>query len=97
MQPFQQKLELESVRYMRRYYRLNEHISIQASESHYCQPRENLPATEYTHMEVMWLTPKLAKLLSDSWDEYRDGKVFTNVPVELIQEALDKLKSEKGK
>ena len=76
-------------------------LSIQLSEMHYCIPRKTLAnINEYTHVEIMYTGP--SSLLSNDFYEYSENRVteedyfivnevFGFIPVELVEDLLDKL------
>lgn len=82
-------------------YRLLQHIyfdsgnyalSIQASEHHYCHPKQTLALKEYTHFEVMTKIPKYD--VPKNWLNDYDtgcGDVFAYVPVSEIEKLIDML------
>lgn len=77
--------------------RFGEHwLSIQASITHYCLPRETLTVDKYTHFEVMAGIPE--EDIPKKWlDEYDDGDgVFGYVPKEEIEELIDALNNKYG-
>ena len=65
-------------------------VSIQASSSHYCEPREdNLP--EYTEVELGY--PSMVDALIKDYAEDPDdlcNTVYGHVPIELVDELLAK-------
>ncbi len=66
-------------------------ISIQASSSHYCTPKEDkLPLTEYTHYELGFPSKEIPCLLEYSEDiECLTSTVYPYVPKAIVKEALD--------
>jgi len=54
-------------------------LSVQASASHYCAPRDDVGP--YSLVEVGYLSedPK-------AWEEYRDGAIYGFVPVDKVRE-----------
>lgn len=71
-------------------------ISIQAGSGHYCSPRvdELVANTQYTHVELGFPShfEKIEEILLD-YCEDKDcptGTVYGYVPVEVVQEVLDK-------
>ena len=60
-------------------------LSIQASRTHYCHPRDNV--SEYTKVELMiWDT---AIKISDNFEKlYGDGSIYAFVPIEAIAQEL---------
>lgn len=62
-------------------------LSIQGSEGHHSTPQKKLAATEYKTMEVMTEIPEEYLV---GWENYGDS-VYSNVPVESIQQTIDKL------
>jgi hypothetical protein len=66
----------------------NTTLSVQASRTHYCTPRNN--HGPYTHLEVGF--PSV--IPPDTWAKYADGDypaadVYGYVPVSLIKEFID--------
>ena len=68
-------------------------LSVQASETHYCIPRNN--TGPYTCVEVGYPTgvklPDSWKEYAERWDEdadWRKSDVFAYVPVELVRELI---------
>jgi len=71
-------------------------LSVQASASHYCSPRNN--TGPYTSVEVGFPTgmelPDSWKSHADYWDRgeegktWRDSDVFGHVPVEMVRELI---------
>ncbi|MGL5583202.1 MAG: hypothetical protein ACRDCE_19900, partial [Cetobacterium sp.] len=60
-------------------------MSVQASEGHYCIPRDNLSSyKDYTHYEVC------ASFLDDLLVPYADGSVCPRVPAEVVLEVINK-------
>lgn len=58
-------------------------MSVQASETHYCTPRDN--SGPYTHVEV-WCCGTVP-----AWYEYGDGDdLYAYVPTELVVEEIDR-------
>lgn len=57
-------------------------LSIQASENHYCSPKNNFGP--YTHVEVMGNLHAVFEEHHDCWD------VFARVPVDLLEEFIEK-------
>lgn len=59
-------------------------ISVQASRSHYCSPRESfLPS--YVTVEVFSETP-----MPISWKKYDCGGVYAFVPLHIVQEFISR-------
>lgn len=71
-------------------------LSIQASEAHYCTPREFLPLDKYTAMEIAVMDPEgnfvqIADVTNnqaiiEKFAEYEGDSVYGYIPVELIEE-----------
>lgn len=60
-------------------------LSVQASSSHYCTPRDN--DGPYTHVEVWNIYATCAPYFPDNWSEKYgggDGEPFGYVPVEEV-------------
>lgn len=63
-------------------------LSIQASERHYCTPRNN--QGPWTHVEVGFIEDKNDQTFTppNEWAQYADGEfpsnVYAHVPVELV-------------
>ncbi len=58
-------------------------MSVQASEAHYCTPRDNVGP--YTNVEV-WLCGVVPE-----WSEYGDGEdPYAQLPIELVAEEIDR-------
>lgn len=77
-------------------------ISIQASRTHYCHPRENLPPAAYTHWECAlglggeWLSPENAPDVFDGLrcaSQWEQGTcpVGGYIPTADVQELVDRL------
>ena len=68
-------------------------LSVQASETHYCTPRDN--GGDYYKKEVGYIKDAENKALvpPDTWCNYADGEfpseVYGYVPVELIEEFIE--------
>jgi hypothetical protein len=67
-------------------------ISVQGRDGAYCLPREDYPATPYTHVECGY--PETGTgfgdaVLTKGLREYFDGGVYPYVPVEIVQSELD--------
>ena len=64
-------------------------ISVQASENHYCTPRENLNDGSYTELELGFPSEKV-----DSLYEYAEEPtnptetVYAYVPIELVEKII---------
>lgn len=85
------------------------HISIQASETHYCIPRETLPdAREYAAFEVAifefgkWIQPlederfaALKEELAERWEPGKPPVVGGYVPADLVQRLYEHCKEMK--
>lgn len=73
----------------------NASVSIQASEHHYCTPRQKLEYKDYTHFELGF--PSLAyfsDLLLRPYSDTNHGEptgIYINVPTEVVQEYVDTL------
>jgi hypothetical protein len=63
-------------------------VSIQASEGHYCQPREN-NASEYTDVELGFPERFTDEDLIDL-KEYEDDGVFGYVPIEVVNKIIER-------
>lgn len=69
-------------------------LSIQASESHYCTPRDNFGP--YTEVEVGYIKDKNGKDMvpPKSWSKYADGdfpsSVYGYVPIKVVQKFCDR-------
>ena len=69
-------------------------ISLQASEAHYCTPRND--DGPYTHIEVGYPTDKTGKpiIMPESWQDYADSDgssicfIWGYVPVELVEQYI---------
>ena len=66
-------------------------MSVQASELHYCTPKENGNTMTYTSVEVGFPTEK-EELLMDYADDRDEptGTVYPYVPAQLILDVIDK-------
>lgn len=85
----------------------NFRISIQASEHHYCTPRETLPLEQYETVEIAifeggkWIQPhtderfKTFGRLSELLEQYEHGEVAVGafVPVDLVQDLCNYLET----
>lgn len=60
-------------------------LSVQASRTHYCTPKENFGP--YTHVEVGYPSSPPPK----TWDKYAhdDGGVYAYIPIELVKEYVE--------
>jgi len=64
-------------------------MSVQASDSHYCDPREN-KAFQYLSMEIGYPSEKVKEFMPYS-EDYDDptGTVYGRVPVEVIDAVIE--------
>ena len=64
--------------------------SVQASEFHYCHPRNN--DGPYTHVEVGFPSDKEELLLpyAESYDDGNDTGIYPMVPVEIVEAIIKK-------
>lgn len=71
----------------------SKHISIQGSSTHYSTPRQDAEsATAYTHMEVKVETLNARAIADELFGDYSvSPSIYAYVPVELIQQALNRL------
>lgn len=60
-------------------------ISIQASAFHYCTPRRELKDGKYTQLELGFPS-EYEELL----DKYRGGAIYLYVPIEVVEEVIEK-------
>ena len=70
------------------------HMSIQGSEFHYSDPKANVAATEYTHMEVAVFDHKDRWAMPDGYEHWFEDpgggtSVGSHIPVEVIQQMID--------
>jgi len=107
-QPFQYSLTLSETGRYQRTERVHVaggvSLSIQGAMHSYCSPRENLPPTSYTEMEVViflddeWATLRLSaqKALGCHDDMYGGSSttVFAYIPVGTIQALIDSIKAD---
>lgn len=75
-------------------------VSIQASDMHYCEPRENLEFHRYSSFEVGFpCTAHNAGMMLSPWaDEDTDGPtgIYNKVPVDVLQRYVDYLGGIRG-
>ena len=67
-------------------------LSVQASKTHYCEPRED-DAAEYTHVEVGFITKpdNTAAPTPWGWKQYADGdNVYAYVPAAKVHKFIEK-------
>lgn len=68
-------------------------LSIQASKTHYCHPKADLPDfTGYTHFEVMVLIAALGVDIGDLFPFMGedDGMLAGHVPADVLQRVIDR-------
>ena len=66
-------------------------MSVQASENHYCTPRENGIAMSYTSVEVGFPSDKEDLLMGHAEDADKPtGTVYPYVPVQIILDVIEK-------
>ena len=66
-------------------------VSVQASEYHYCSPRETVDLSEYTRFEVMLNIPE--NDVPVAWEDfnYCGDNVYGYVPIVAIERLLEDL------
>ena len=66
-------------------------MSVQASENHYCTPRENGIAMSYTSVEVGFPSEKEDLLMAHAEDyDKPTGTVYPYVPAQVILDVIEK-------
>jgi hypothetical protein len=61
------------------------HMSVQASEMHYCEPRDN--HGPWTHVEIGYPSQILPELAPYNEDGY--GDIYAYVPIELVEQIIE--------
>lgn len=59
-------------------------LSIQGSEFHYCEPRENRADGEYKTLEVNSFGVEI-----EDFSDYSDGTNYSYVPFELVEKVIE--------
>ena len=66
-------------------------MSVQASENHYCSPRENGIAMSYTSVEVGFPSDKEDLLMEHAEDADKPtGTVYPYVPAQIVLDVIEK-------
>ena len=61
-------------------------LSIQAGGSHYCEPRKNLPYSQYQSFEVGFPSARIEELMPYCNDEEKPTKtIYTYVPMAVLE------------
>lgn len=61
-------------------------LSVQASETHLCEPQETLETADYESVEV--LAPEKLEVIKNYRDSYSDAYLYNRVPVELMEKLV---------
>jgi hypothetical protein len=66
-------------------------LSVQASESHYCEPRETNYCRYYS-VEVMAFTgSKTRKSCIPGWEQWENGNIYSYIPVDVVNAYIEKI------
>ena len=72
-------------------------VSIQASENHYCEPRENLLDKDYEEVELGFPSEEDSLILDYAEDpDEPTNTVYGYVPIDVVQELINKHGGIKG-